>query len=142
MSKAYKLLFIIILFIIISFIVSCKKNPSGIIPRSNLKLVYEVGYELYLVNSDGSGNKHLTSGIEPICSPTGNTIAFEGEGIYLIDIDGSNKRFLTARTTDSLNFNYRSKAWSPDGQQIIFASSKERTAEMSIINIDVQMKDE
>ncbi len=72
-----------------------------------------------VINPDGSGLRRLTSGIDPVLSPDGQTVAFtrwEGESgsLWLINLDGSNERQI-------LGFIKQAKGpdWSPDGSQIV-----------------------
>lgn len=98
--------------------------PPPIAPRplseSQLVLQRSSGGEIVVINPDGSGLRRLTSGIDPVLSPDGQTVAFtrwEGKtgSLWLIDIDGSNERQV-------LGFIKQAKGaeWSPDGSQIVF----------------------
>lgn len=64
----------------------------------------------------------LSNGFDPAISPDGQTIAFVREGgengIYLIDIDGSNERLIFSGRA-----RLSSPKWSPDGQWILFTRS-------------------
>jgi TolB protein len=81
--------------------------------------------EIYIVNSDGSGLKRLTSyhgpDVSPVWNPkTGAQIAFVSgrtglPQIYVMDADGANLQRVT-------NEGYAvSPAWSPNGQFLLFA---------------------
>ena len=87
---------------------------------------------LYIVNSDGTGEKQLTSvGVDvwaalPSWSPDGSRIAFAsyrtGQAqIYIMNSNGSNQTLLTNAKEpydhETLSFTY--SAWSPDGSQIL-----------------------
>lgn len=66
----------------------------------------------------------LTNGFDPAISPDGQSVAFVREGgengVYLINIDGSNERAIfTGRARLS------SPKWSPDGNWILFTRSDE-----------------
>lgn len=68
----------------------------------------------------------LTNGFDPAISPDGKSVAFVREGgqngVYLINIDGSNEHAIfTGRTRLS------SPKWSPDGNWILFTRSDEYT---------------
>ncbi|HSK72176.1 MAG TPA: hypothetical protein VK892_10805, partial [Pyrinomonadaceae bacterium] len=76
--------------------------------------------EIWIVNSDGSANKQLTSGAGikylPFASPDGKYIVFNsdksgGSGIWRIDIDGGNPVLLTTGSVPS---------FSPDGKWVYF----------------------
>ena len=80
--------------------------------------------EIYIMNSDGTGQtnltQHIASDFQPAWSPTGEQILFastrEGmSNLYLMDADGANVR----KVFDD----FRSRlapAWSPDGRQISY----------------------
>jgi Tol biopolymer transport system component len=71
------------------------------------------GAELMVMSADGSGLTPLgVKGSSPRWSPDGRTIAFSsGDGITLVDQDGTNRRVLVEGTRPD---------WSPDGQHIAF----------------------
>ncbi|MDX6695754.1 MAG: TolB protein [Blastocatellia bacterium] len=87
--------------------------------------------EIYVVNSDGTGQTRLTNnGLDdrfPAWSPDGAQIIFESnrEGstfnIYRMNADGSNQIPITASTSPWSNFD---PAWSPDGNRIAFVSNR------------------
>ena len=68
----------------------------------------------------------LTTGIDPSLSPDGSQIAFtrsnNANGVYLINVDGSNERKIFGER-DWL----RSPKWSPDGTKIVFVRGDEVT---------------
>ena len=81
---------------------------------------------LWIINSDGTSLRRLTSGLElddaPSWSPDGNTIAFTRiqnrvKSVWTIHRDGSSARRLIFQT--SANFQ---PAWSPRNNQISFVS--------------------
>ncbi|MEZ4614495.1 MAG: hypothetical protein R2867_03125, partial [Caldilineaceae bacterium] len=66
----------------------------------------------------------LTNGFDPAISPDGSTVGFMREGgengLYLINIDGSNERLIFSGRT-----RLSSPKWSPDGNWILFTRSDE-----------------
>ena len=77
--------------------------------------------DLWVVNSDGTGKKRIAEYVPKHSSvahwsPDGSKIAFEsehfGEGICVVNSDGSNKTLITR--DGSLRY------WTPDGKKIIF----------------------
>jgi len=77
---------------------------------------------IYLMNTDGSAAQHLVDGRRPAWSPDGSRIAFSRveDGIFVIDVDGSN----LTRLTDSTLHGYDDyPEWSPDGERILFSSN-------------------
>ncbi len=82
--------------------------------------------KVFFLNSDGSGERRLTSStvpqmeVHPVWSPDGSRIALsvpEGSGhaIAVVNADGSNLRVLTEGGL------YNLPTWSPDGAQIAFS---------------------
>ena len=85
------------------------------------KLVFMTtsGGDIYTTNADGSGLRLLTrDGLDPALSPDGQQVAFTRwgptEGVYLINIDGSNEHQVHAGVQP------KSPMWSPDGMQLVF----------------------
>ena len=90
-------------------------------PISESKIVFQrsSGGDIMVINPDGSDLHRLTTGIDPVLSPDGQTVAFtrwEGEtgSLWLINLDGTNERSV-------LGFIKQAKGpdWSPDGSQIV-----------------------
>lgn len=89
----------------------------------------KLGWDVYRMNPDGSGATALTSeggNCRPDWSPDGKRIAFvsdvaDGKGdVWTMDADGGNKVRVTAGD-DSYDYN---PAWSPDGQWIVYETTK------------------
>jgi TolB protein len=62
--------------------------------------------EIALMAADGSGVMRLTDGFDPAWSPDGSKLVFARDGLYTINVDGSN---LTRLTTGS----HHAPAWRP-----------------------------
>ena len=84
-------------------------------------------YALFRMKADGTSRTEITPvgypppieyyglGWTPSWSPDGNRLVFrDGSGIYIVEADGNNRRFLTSGY---------SPAWSPDGSKILFIRS-------------------
>ncbi|MGC9335314.1 MAG: TolB family protein, partial [Anaerolineae bacterium] len=90
------------------------------VPALEGKLVFQVrsGGDIYCVNADGSGLRHLTDGLDPAWSPDGRHIAFtrwrNPWGVYLIDADGGGEQRIVDRERP------KEVAWSPAGDRIAF----------------------
>jgi len=84
-------------------------------------IVYQTspGGTFYAYDLETGAQWPLTSGWDPAISPDGQMVAFVrggGEnGIWLIDIDGSNERLIYGERRD-----LSSPKWSPDGTYIVF----------------------
>jgi Tol biopolymer transport system component/tRNA A-37 threonylcarbamoyl transferase component Bud32 len=74
-------------------------------------------YEIYIMNTDGSGQIRLADGLNPIWSPDGKKIVFTSlylNKIYIMNADGSGRIRLAEGN---------SPTWSPDGKKISFTYS-------------------
>ncbi len=104
-------------------------------------------FNLYVVNSDGSGLRNLTSKLavggygpgaslasDPVWSPDGRKIAFvrlsKRLGVYVVNADGSGMRNLTPKPVGT----YAAPAWSPDGRKIAFVSDRDGNSEVYVMN--------
>jgi Tol biopolymer transport system component len=104
-------------------------------------------FSLYVVNSDGSGLRNLTSKLpagsgpgrgpasDPAWSPDGRKLAFVrlnaalGSPIYVVKADGSGLLRLTR--TAALDAD---PAWSPDGRKLTFVSEHDGNSEVYVMN--------
>lgn len=89
------------------------------------KLVFMTtsGGDIYVINADGSGLRHLASGgIDPALSPDGNQVAFtrwEGPqhgafgSLWVINVDGTGERAILGDVRQP-----KSPTWSPGGNRI------------------------
>ena len=84
------------------------------------QIVYESSQypnDLYIVNADGTGERRLTDNEanemygfrKPIWTPDGQQIVFIRDGVFLINIDGSNFRQVTQNTQQLFSLNW----WRP-----------------------------
>jgi len=112
--------------------------PAGDPPQGGDRIAFasnqDGNFEIYVMNSDGSGTTRLTDHPEidmsPAWSPEGSRIAFVSSrggslSIYLMNADGSGVSQLTNDKGDD-----HFPAWSPDGKQIVFASKRAGTSEI------------
>ncbi len=85
------------------------------------------GTEIYLIQngttilrlnvSTGDISQVATGGDESLrLSPDGATFAFQGDGLFVMDVDGSNVRHVAGSWTDGGPI-----TWSPDGSHLAFA---------------------
>lgn len=106
---------------------------------------YDIYYDLYVMNGDGSNLRKITNdGQEksyPIWSLDGKKIAFtrsrdDYSGIYVIDADSKREESLT----DSSAY----PAWSPDGKKIAFlyAIKEKKFVGICVMNITTKKIDE
>ncbi len=112
-------------------------RPSQIIFQSNR----DGDYEIFIMNSDGSGQRPLTNNNAddnyPVVSLDGSKVLFESvrDGnweVYVMNSDGSQQQRLT-NATDSKD---RLPTWSPDGQQIAFISDRDGDYDIYTMNVD------
>ena len=95
-------------------------------------------FDLYVVNTNGSGLRKLTKSdgsiqnLEPDWSPVGSTIVFSrsggdvtrnAPGLFAVKAGGGAVRRLTATTT---LYGDPQPEWSPDGSTIVFTSARHR----------------
>jgi Tol biopolymer transport system component len=103
-------------------------------------------YDIYVVNSDGSGLRNLTAKLaslgpvfgphDPAWSPDGKKIAFVrlnaslGDPIYVVNADGGGLRNLTPKPVGAS----AAPAWSPDGRKLTFVSYRNGNSEVYVMN--------
>jgi len=92
-------------------------------------------FDIYSISVNGGEAKKLTKDIgslyAPELSPKGEWIIFtnNGNGLWLMRSDGRNPHPLTGR--DDID-----PTWSPDGSMIAFASSRNGTRQLFVMNAD------
>jgi uncharacterized protein YraI len=81
------------------------------------------GGPIYAINGNGTGLRHLTTGIDPSLSPDGHTVAFTRwqsattgtpGSLYTINVDGTGERLVTDKLRQP-----KSPTWSPDGKHVV-----------------------
>jgi Tol biopolymer transport system component len=100
-------------------------GPTEDIAEWNGSHFTEEAADICTVDVDGRNQIRLTkeAGADhhPLWSPSGAQITYtRGDGIYVINADGSNQRHLV-RTMDMGNPGDVGVAWSPDGSQLLFS---------------------
>jgi Tol biopolymer transport system component len=101
----------------------------------------ELGYDIYVVNLDGTGTQRMTNFPEtmdvwPQWSPDGSQMIFQSERggdseIFIMNADGSNQRNLS--NNPALD---RVPRFTPDGNRIVFRSERNGDSEIFIMNIN------
>ena len=103
----------------------CKLTSTGTSPTwspDGNKIAFENAFAIYVINSDGSGQKELTNAVPtavpelspPVWAPDSERIAFAKKtDLYMRNADGSGLR----RLANTLS----SPTWSPDGEKIAFS---------------------
>lgn len=113
--------------------------PNPVLSPAGNKIAYRVfsgsRTELYVINTDGSGaillELNAASETIPVWSPDGTQLAYLKQGqevggidhdsLFIINSDGTGRRFLMADAI-SMNDNFESLDWSPDGNWIACAT--------------------
>jgi len=115
-------------------------GPASFVPNGTGRIAFETGWEIHVMNADGTGRTPLTSdkyeAAFPAWSPDGERIAFvvllARHEIYTMNADGTDQ----TRLTNSLAAYNSHPIWSPDGQRIAFLSDRDGTWEAYVMNAD------
>ena len=96
----------------------------------------DTGYEIRIMERDGSNVSTLTPGYQPAWSPDGQKIAFyslvgEQNDVFVINADGSGLQRLTFEPGNDL-----APDWSPDGKYIVFMSDRDGNDEIYVMQAD------
>jgi dipeptidyl aminopeptidase/acylaminoacyl peptidase len=102
--------------------------------------IAEGGFDIFVMNADGSNPFRLTKDTTWDCcpdwSPDGTKIAFSSlrdgnREIYVMNADGSGQTNLTKNNERDFD-----PSWSPDGTKIAFISERDGGAEIYVMNAD------
>ena len=136
--------------ILLSFIFLCCNSNNNPVAASDLDPVYEIAFsssrsgnpEIYLMSEDGINLNQITDYSDrdgyPAWSPGNTQIAFyayhttQTWSIHLMSSDGSNR----IRLTNTERVWDNGPCWTPDGQDIVFASLRNGESEVRIMNAD------
>src|SRR4051812_38209835 len=108
---------------------------SASFPGKNGKIAFERDNQIFLMNSDGSGAKQLTTGgageSDPAFSADGRFVAYAADrNIHVIGVDSKGDRTITTEGA-----NDQSPAFSPDGRRIAFLRAS-GDSDIYSVNID------
>ncbi|MBN1858957.1 PD40 domain-containing protein, partial [Candidatus Bipolaricaulota bacterium] len=113
-------------------------------PAVMVRDLVDMGFELYIMNANGSVQTRLTysegDDVLPVCSPVGSTILYQSdEGgdweICTIGTDGSAPTSLTSNVVADV-----AATWSPDGEWISFHSMRDGNQEIYKMRPDGSMQ--
>ena len=95
-----------------------RTGPTGLSGKLVIQSVW--GGTFYVYDLGAGTLRPLTGGLDPAISPDGAQVAFtrigSDNGIYLINLDGSNERKIFGERDGLM-----SPKWSPDGKWLVFA---------------------
>ena len=95
--------------------------------------------KIFVTKGDGSGEKQIALGTDPVWSPDGSKIAYVGlntgtnkPSLIVINADGSDPKVLAVTDGDSLI----TPAWSANGDKLAFAASEPDAGNLEIYTVD------
>jgi Tol biopolymer transport system component len=116
-------------------------SPDG--TKIVFSLWYFPGNSIYVMDADGSNQRIIGSQnryLQAAWSPDGSKLALAGnEGIYLMNVDGSNETRITQSSEIAMYFD---PTWSPDGSRIAFTKWTDcdwndcYTPHIFVVNVD------
>ncbi|GAB4432633.1 MAG: hypothetical protein Kow0031_14040 [Anaerolineae bacterium] len=105
-------------------------GPGAVAGNGSGKLVFQArnGGDIYVINTDGTGLRRVTHGLDPQLSPDGTQIAFTRWDprfeLFTINVDGSNERaWFSGRRQ------MKSPTWTADGNKLVFSFQEGGTLE-------------
>lgn len=124
-----------------------KRVSSPSWSRDSRQITFSTSQGVYSVDIDGANLRRLTplglEAIEPAWSFDGTRIAFASKvsshyRIFIVNSDGTELRQLTRDPEAYTNpiTDDRQPAWSPDGSQIAFVSTRDGSSEIYTVGID------
>ncbi len=110
-------------------------------PVSGKTIVFQEssGGWIYVISSNGSGLRKLTTGMDPALSPDGRMVAFtrwssssagSAGSLWVINVDGSGERMISGDLRQA-----KSPTWSPDGTQIVVNQQNGGTVESEAVPV-------
>lgn len=109
------------------------------------RVLFERGGIVRVINTDGSGESVVGSGLQPAWSPDGKRVAMvRGEGIVVTQVDGTNVSLVVRHdfrkdTYAPWDMGVGKPSWSPDGRTIAFehlGDGDMMPAQIFVVNVD------
>lgn len=96
------------------------RDGEWLVTVSNRQPPFGRGYQLYVMHPDGTHERRITDGHGLNCNPRfrpgTNQVAYNhGEGLWLVDLDGTNRKQLLTSDKNGVGVPNNACCWSPDG---------------------------